>query len=55
MVYNSFDKKSAKGGNVNNETKLNGQLAEELHKRIIKKIEKEEIFSHLKTIYAVLI
>ena len=31
-----FDKKSAKGGSVNNEIKQNAQLAEELHKPIIK-------------------
>ena len=31
-----FDKKSAKGGSVNNEIKQNVQLAEELHKPIIK-------------------
>ena len=40
MVYNFFffffDKKSAKGGSVNNEIKQNVQLAEELHKPIIK-------------------
>ena len=41
MVYNFFfffffDKKSAKGGSVNNEIKQNAQLAEELHKPIIK-------------------
>ena len=35
MVYKFFDKKS-KGGGVNNETKQNEQLAEELHKPIIK-------------------
>ena len=44
MVYKSFDKKSApltdksaKDGGINNETKQNEQLAEELHKPIIKK------------------
>ena len=31
-----FDKKSAKGGSVNNAIKQNAQLAEELHKPIIK-------------------
>ena len=36
MVYKFFDKKS-KGGSVNNEIKQNEQLAEELHKPIIKK------------------
>ena len=36
MIYNFFNKKS-KGGSVNNEIKQNEQLAEELHKPIIKK------------------
>ena len=35
MVYNVFDKKS-RGGGVNNEIKQNEQLAEELHKPVIK-------------------
>ena len=35
MVYNFFDKKS-RGGGVNNEIKQNEQLAEELHKPVIK-------------------
>ena len=35
MVYKFFDKKSKDGG-VNNEIKQNEQLAEELHKPIIK-------------------
>ena len=35
MVYNFFDKKSRAGG-VNNEIKQNEQLAEELHKSVIK-------------------
>ena len=35
MVYKFFDKKS-KGGGVNNETKQNEQLAEELHKPLLK-------------------
>ena len=36
MVYKLFDKKS-KGGGVNIEVKRNEQLAEELHKPIIRK------------------
>ena len=47
MIHKCFDKKSAsltdksaKGGGVNNEIKQNEQLAEELHKSIIKKLEK---------------
>ena len=38
MVYNFFDKQSAGGGiDNNNEIKQNLQLAEELHKPIIRK------------------
>ena len=51
MVYKFFDKKSAsltdesaKGGSVNKEIKENEQLAEELHKAIIKKIKKKSFF-----------
>ena len=55
MVYKFFDKKSA-GSGVN--TKLapqNQQLAEELHKPIIKKFEKEKYTQHLKIMFGVLI
>ena len=68
MVYKLFDKKSAGSGanhvvaepsakHVNN-TKLapqNQQLAEELHKPIIKKFEKRRYTQHLKIIFGVLI
>ena len=37
-AYKLFDKDS-KGGSVNNEIKQNKQLAEELHKPIIKKLK----------------
>ena len=37
MVYTFFDKKSKDGGAGNNEIKHNLQLAEELHKPIIRK------------------
>ena len=44
MVCKSFDKKSSdfntSGGAVKNETMPNQQLAEELHKAIIRKFEK---------------
>ena len=43
MVYKSFDKKSEWSGIVNN--KENIQLAEELHKPIIKNFEKREMYS----------
>ena len=36
MVYKYFDKKSKESGVANNENKQNWQLAEELHKLIIK-------------------
>ena len=55
MVYKFFDKKS-EGSGVN--TKLapqNQQLAEELHKPIIKNLKKERYIQHLKIIYGVLI
>ena len=53
MVYKFFDKKSEGSGakNVNNNTKLapqNQQLAEELHKPIIKKIEKGKVHAAFK-------
>ena len=41
MVYMFFDKKTA-GGAVKNETIQNKELAEELHKPIIKKLKKEK-------------
>ena len=44
MVYKLFDKKS-KGGSVNNEIKQNEQLAEELHKPIIKEKLKRRLYS----------
>ena len=62
MVYNFFDKtsasltnKSGKGSGVNNEIKQNEQLADELHKSIIKHLKKEEFILYLKTIFGVLI
>ena len=43
MVYKFFDKKSSGSGIVNN--KENIQLAEELHKPIIRKFEKRKVYS----------
>ena len=43
MVYKFFDKKSERSGIVNN--KENMQLAEELHKPIIKKFYKRKVYS----------
>ena len=45
MVYNFFDKKS-KGSGIINEP--NYQLANELHKSIIKKIKKRKVYSSLR-------
>ena len=45
MVYKFFDKKS-KGSGIKNEIKQNQQqLAEELHKPIIKKFERRRVYS----------
>ena len=45
MVYKFFDKKTGSGASVNK------QLAEELHKPVIKKFKKEESMQDLKTIF----
>ena len=50
MVYKFFDKKSS-GSGITNE--LNYQLANELHKPIIKKFKKEKFIHLLKIIYGV--
>ena len=52
MVYKFFDKKS-KGSGITNES--NYQLANELHKPIIKKFKKEKCILHLKIMFGVLI
>ena len=43
MIYKFFDKKSEGSGIVNN--KENIQLADELHKPIIRKFEKRKVYS----------
>ena len=48
MVYKFFDKKS-KGSGIINES--NYQLANELHKPVIKKFKKKKYIHHLKTIF----
>ena len=56
MVYKSFDKKSASSSvnmHTNNEGPL--ELAEELHKSIIRKSKKEQFIQDLKTTFGVLI
>ena len=47
MVYKFFDKNS-KGSGIKNETKQNQQLANELHKPIIRKVKKRIVYSSLK-------
>ena len=44
MVYKCFDKKSP-GDGVNIPVEFNEQLAEELHKPIIRKFEKRKVYS----------
>ena len=57
MVYEFFDKKT-KGSGVTHAyksvikfTRRNKQLADELHKPIIRKFKKREVYSALKTIF----
>ena len=47
MVYNFFNKKTS-GVTVKNETISNKELAEELHRPIIRKFEKRKVHSPLK-------
>ena len=44
MVYNFFDKKLKGSGVANNEIKQNLQLAEELHKPIIRNFKKRTLY-----------
>ena len=48
MVYKFFNKKSAGSGVANNEIKQNLQLAEELHKPIIRNFKKRTVYSGFK-------
>ena len=48
MVYKRFDKKSKGSGIANNEIKQNLQLAEELHKPIIRNFKKRTVYSRFK-------
>ena len=54
MVYNFFDEKST-GSGMKNQITQNQQLAEELHKPIIRKFQKEKFIDHLRTIFGMLI
>ena len=53
MVYKFCDKKTAGSGIKS--IPQNKQLAEELHKPIIRKLKKENCIQHSKTIFGVLI
>ena len=53
MIYKFFDSKVS--GSGEKLTLQHEQLAEELHKPIIRKFEKRKIYSHLKIIFGVLI
>ena len=44
MVYNFFDKKSVGSSAANNEIKQNLELAEELHKPIIRNFKKRKLY-----------
>ena len=54
MVYKFFDKKS-KGSGVNIPLEFNEQLAEELHKPIIRNFKKRKVILDLKIIFGELI
>ena len=54
MVYNFFHKKSKWSG-INIEEKPGKQLAEELHKPIIRNLKKKKFIQDLKTIFEVMI
>ena len=47
MVYKSFDKKST-GSGIKNKIKQNQQLANELHKPIIRKFKKRKVYVSFK-------
>ena len=57
MAYRFFDKKSKGSGLKENQGNFlqNLQLADELHKPIIRKFKKEKCILHLETIFGVLI
>ena len=55
VVSKFFDKRSAGSGVANNDIKQNLQLAEELHKPIIRSFKKEQFIQNLTTIFGVLI
>ena len=54
MVYIFFDKKTAAGA-IKKENMSKKELAEELHKPIIRNFKKRKVYLHLKAIFGVLI
>ena len=52
MVYNFFDKKNR---GIENENISNKELAEELHKPVVRKFKKRKVHSFLKTVFRMLI
>ena len=54
VVYNFFDKKNS-GGAIKKEILQNEELAEELHRPIIRKFEKRKVHSSLREIFGMLI
>ena len=52
MVYKFFDKKSSGSGVA---TEPNYQLANELHRQIIRKFKRQKVIRHSETIFRVLI
>ena len=52
MVYKFFDKRSKESGIAN---EPHYQLANEVHKPIIRKLKKQKFIHHLETIFGVLI
>ena len=48
MIYDIFDKKSSGSGTA---TEPNYQLANELHRQIIKKCKKRKVYSYFETIF----
>ena len=52
MVYKFFDNKSAKSSGIN--SILNQQLADKLHKPVLRKSKIRKFGNHLKTIFGVL-
>ena len=50
MLYNFFDKKSAKGSGINSIS--NQQLVDELHKPIIRKFKRRKVYSNSNSLMA---